>query len=704
MIDRQKTPISTGAARRRSSLVGSAAVVGTIVVGIMLAAAPAKAACDPVAGDNVTAVCTGATVDQGPGKGAGYGGGFDGLNVTVTAGASVTGQVSGIDLISGSVTNSGSIAGDVFGVHAYTVTIVNNGTIGSPTANAGVLALTAADVTNSGVITGGGWAINSNGAIVLSNSGSITADNVAVSGMASARVRNSGTIVGGFAGIAGGDAVIDNSGTIAGTYDLGIYGTNAVVSNSGTISGGTTGIVGDLTASVTNSGTIAGRWYGIVSNGTADITNSGTIIGGLGTAIWLNAGGVAASDRLTVLPGARFGGLVDFGGGADRVSFGPGSWILNVANFDAAQSTVTTAGSPYVVTPDRIVVADLSGFGAMNRAVMDITGWIASVLPETPGSGFAGRSADAYAAVAAPAPGLDPAGAALAYAPAPVFKGGAISDRDGNTVWAKGFGGRREQQTEGNFIGSVTTGYGGALGFERRLGPDVSLGTFVGSSSNATSLELNAGRIDTDAVFGGLYARSLFGASFVDLALIGGRLENTSSRNIGGGLGIETARAIYGGWFLNPSLALGHRFAFDGGISLTPALRLRYVAAHFDGYAETGSSANLGVGDRNVQGLEERAELILARTAVIGDSRLTVRASGGALAQQRTGDSAVNVILLGQNFIAATPDKANVTGLFGGGGVEWQFGRMALFASGEAVSMSDATKSFAGKGGLRAAW
>lgn len=686
-------------------LVGSAAVVGSVVVGTMLAAAPAKAACDPAAGDNVTAVCTGATVDQGPGKGAGYGGGFDGLNVTVTAGASVTGVVSGIDMISGSVTNSGVVAGDVFGVHAYTVTIVNNGIIGSPTANAGVLAITAADVTNSGVIAGSSWGINSNGAVVLTNSGSITADAVAVSGMVSVAVRNSGTIVGGFAAVAGGDTVVENSGTIAGTYDLGVYGANAVVRNSGTISGGTTGIVGESTASVTNSGTITGKWYGIVSNGTADITNSGTIIGGLGTAIWLDAGGVAASDRLTVLPGARFGGLVDFGGGADKVSFGLGSWILNVANFDAAQSTVTTAGSPYVVTPDRIVVADLSGFGAMNRAVMDITGWIASVLPDTPGSaGLAGGPADAYAAVAAAAPGLDPAGAALAYAPTPVFKGGAVSDRDGNTVWAKGFGGRREQQTEGNFIGSVTTGYGGALGFEHRFGPEVRLGTFVGSSSNATTLELNAGRIDTDAVFGGLYARRLFGASFVDLALIGGRLENTSSRNIGGGLSFETARAIYGGWFLNPSLALGHRFALDGGFSLTPALRLRYVAAHFDGYTENGSTANLTVGDRNVQGLEERAEISLARTSLVGDTRLTVRASGGALAQQRTGDSAVNVILLGQNFVAATPEKASVTGLFGGGGIEWQFGSIALFASGEAVSMSDATRSYAGKGGLRVGW
>lgn len=42
--------------------------------------------------------------------------------------------------------------------------------------------------------------------------------------------------------------------------------------------------------------------------------------------------------------------------------------------------------------------------------------------------------------------------------------------------------------------------------------------------------------------------------------------------------------------------------------------------------------------------------------------------------------------------------KNNVVGLFAGAGFDWQFGRVALFASGEATSMSDDTTSFAGKG------
>lgn len=470
------------------------------------------------------------------------------------------------------------------------------------------------------------------------------------------------------------------------------------------------------TANVTNSGTITGGINGIGVPITGNVTNSGTIVGTGGTAIRFNASGTAASDSLNILPGARFGGLVNFGGGADKVTFGAGNWILDTASFDAARSTVTTSGTPYVVTPNQIIVADLSGFGVMNRAVMDITGWIASVLPDTPVfEPVRGNSSNAFAAIESAAPRFDHAFGtvseamvvgAMAFAPTtPVFEGGAVADRDGNSVWAKGFGGRREQTTDGSFIGGVTIGYDGAIGYDRQITPDTKLGGFIGGSTNETALDLNAGRFDTDTLFGGLYARSFFGATFLDLALIGGRLDNTSTRNIGGGLTLETARATYDGWFVNPSLALGHRFAFDHGVTVTPALKVRYVAAQFDGYTETGSSANLTVGDRNMQAFEERAEVTLANTHAFNNgSRLGIRVTGGVLAQQRTGDATVNIALVGQNFIAATPDKQNVFGIYGGAGLDWQFERMTLFAAGEVTGMNDNVNTFTGKGGVRVVW
>jgi hypothetical protein len=70
----------------------------------------ARAACDPAAGSNVTATCTGTTVNQNAPHG--YGTGVENnLNVTVVSGASVTGTNVGIFFNTGTVTNFGTIAG-----------------------------------------------------------------------------------------------------------------------------------------------------------------------------------------------------------------------------------------------------------------------------------------------------------------------------------------------------------------------------------------------------------------------------------------------------------------------------------------------------------------------------------------------------------------------------------------------------------------
>ncbi len=61
---------------------------------------------------------------------------------------------------------------------------------------------------------------------------------------------------------------------------------------------------------------------------------------------------------------------------------------------------MTTPGTPYFITPNQIVVADISGFRLMKRAMMDITGWISSVLPDPPVlDSSAMTGAEAFAAI-----------------------------------------------------------------------------------------------------------------------------------------------------------------------------------------------------------------------------------------------------------------------------------------------------------------
>lgn len=613
-----------------------------------------------------------------------------GINQTCTnpAGATVSGGAIGIDDDAAlTVTNFGTITGSIEGIRAITANVTNSGTIDGRSFD-GIRATTA-NVTNSGTISGGNAGINATNANVI-NSGTISGNSPG-SGMgisaANVNITNSGTISGGLAGIVAGAANVTNSGTIS-SRNFGIRSVTANVINSGTISSGNFGI----------------------SLNTGEVTNSGTIIGERGTAIAFTGGGL--SDTLTVLPGARFGGLVNFGGGADTVNFGPGSWILYTANFNAALSQINTSGMPYWVTPNSIVVANTSSFGAVNRAMLDITNWISSVLPDIPVfEPPTSPAANAFAAIQSVSPRIEEAfaqfpGGAMSYAPAtPVFKGGAVQDAYGNTFWAKGFAGRRDQDTTGNFVGAVTTGYGGAIGYDHKFNPAFQLGGFVGMSNNKTNMDLNLGSTTIDTAFGGGYVRALFGAAFLDLSFTGGQLDNTSKRNIGGGLNLETASANYGGWFVNPAAALGVRYAIANGVTLTPAIKVRYLKSQFDSYTETGSSANLTVAGWDSAAFEERAELSLASVQYFGgDQRILFRMTGGALAQQRQGDSNIGLTFAGQQLFALAPDQRRVNGWYGSAGFDWQRGNFAIFAAGEMTDTNDAAVTYSGKGGLRLVW
>lgn len=620
---------------------------------------------------------------------------------------------------SATVVNSGTIAmTDTFGSVMYALTnltLINSGIITST--SVGPSSSGTIDVTNSGFILNNGFGPAISGTVAkVTNSGTIIAvDGTAVSAL-NATVTNSGLVRGYWEGIGAQYATVTNSGTIIGEHSAGVQGSfDAIVTNLGAITGSGAGLrTFNGSINTVNFGTITGTGpsgIGIVSGTTGTVVNSGTIIGEGGTAIQFGATTPAQSDSLTVLPGARFGGVVDFTGGADTVSFGPGSWILNTANFDKTLSTVTTAGNPYVVTPNQIIVADLSSFGAQNRAIMDVTGWIGSVLPDAPVFAPGAAAANAFAA---PEPAASPFDAfasfpsgALGYAPAPAFKAASTNYGDGNAVWAKAFGGQRLQDNNGVLIGGTTTGYGAAVGYERLINPDLRLGVLAGGSSNKTNLYFSAGSTSTDTVFGGAYGRKTWGGTFLDLSLIGGNLDNSSVRNIGGGLAFATATASYGGWFINPSLMFGRRLDVDGrGFTVTPAVKVRYVAARFGGYTEAGAgAANMSVAGRDFQAWEERAEITLANTRTLANgSRLTTRVAAGALAQQRSAGGLLDAVLLGQSFIVATPERSSVAGGYSSAGVDWQTGRLTLFAAGEATYTNDVSRTYAGKAGARVNW
>ena len=162
----------------------------------------------------------------------------------------------------------------------------------------------------------------------------------------------------------------------------------------------------------------------------ATITNSGTIAGTGGTAIKLSP----AADTLTLLPGSKIIGAIDMGGGADTINIVNNAPILsrvssffkflsvnslNIINFTGTINTnavtVDTGGMPAVQTGDSIATLDPTAFGRADRALMNFTGGISSLVQGRLGgtaangsavqvvsfapTGASGRTEEAFAAI-----------------------------------------------------------------------------------------------------------------------------------------------------------------------------------------------------------------------------------------------------------------------------------------------------------------
>jgi uncharacterized protein with beta-barrel porin domain len=645
-------------------------------------------------------------------------------------------------------TNSGSLSGIAAGMVTETpiagnATATNSGTI---SAQNGMV--TQADGTGNATATNSG---NVN-ASVTNGVGIWT---VAAHGNATAT--NSGTVSGSQYGMltsatGGGTVTATNSGNVtagaANSNSIGIFTVtsngNATTINSGNVNdsaASSTGVVTSTTsgnATTTNSGIVSANGVNsigistIATTGNAATTNSGTVsaIGAGGVGVFMQASGLSTLINSGTIS-APGGAAIQFQGGADRLTLLPGSFIVGAINLVGTNDTVnvnavnqnltfnTLAGAtvtgtvPYVVVGNRIVSVDPTGFAVADRSLMTFTGAVSGLVGSRGGEvsanggggalGFAGaddiasRVDDAFAQVM---------GYASTGNDAIAFKNPTVTTADGTTVWAKGFYGQRTQEADGPSLRNVTNFYGGAIGADRLIYPGLRLGGFVGGGATSTAIDLNAGNAKSDIVFGGLYGRHDIGAAFIDFALLGGHTANHSTRdNINNNMlanGLETATASYGGWFLSPEIAAGYRYDMAPGWNLTPAARIRYLAASFSGFTETGSTADLTAGKRTLLNVEERADLTLMYTMLSEAGRVRIGLTTGVLGEQRTGSGNVNAILLGQALTFVTPDKSSITGAFAGASPDWRtLGGVSLFAAAEYTLMSDSSNTVIGKAGVR---
>ncbi|EKS38654.1 hypothetical protein HMPREF9696_01123 [Afipia clevelandensis ATCC 49720] len=541
-----------------------------------------------------------------------------------------------------------------------------------------------------------------------------------------------------------GNASTTNYGTTGGIYTISGYNGgsgDASIVNYGTVTTGIAAIAaGDGNASVYNAGSSIGgvtaQAYGF---GSATVTNAGLVDGrnaSGGIAISLSQFSIATPTTLNILPGSRILGMIDlngssfFAGTGTQINILGGHDISSVLTFgggcvcgggllDTGSVVNVTGGAPYVIKGDTVALLDPTSFANAERNVVDVTRTITSLVTSR---------------LTNPAPINGNGSAVMGFAPSgnvardmanDVFSGipalaYASNDRvllsnpsftaaDGTSIWAQGFGGQRIQQASAPTLRSVNNFYGGVLGIDKTVQPGLRLGGFIGGGAIKSSIDLNSGSTSSDIGFGGVYGRYAMGRAFLDFSLLGGYSSNDVKRTLTNNLapgGYEYASGKYDGWFVSPEVAYGFQRALGYNLTLTPSARVRYLAAGFGGYQESGSSANLTVASRVSHNFEERGELKLTHTTQATPSeQLQVSGTVGLVALQRASDSNVNTVLLGQSLAFATPGRGSIVGFYAGAGFDWRNASgVSVFGATEFTAMSDQSQTITGRGGVKVAF
>ena len=625
-----------------------------------------------------------------------------------------------------STTNFRMLGGDVFtvtdgGGNAVTT---NFGTISGGIATDTFAGGNAA-ATNFGTVSGGiftytnaaaGNATTTNFGAV---SGGITTETSDPGG--NAATTNFGAVSGGILTYANaaGNATTTNFGTVSGgVFTYTIAGGNATTTNFGTVMGGiATDTFAGGNATTANFGTVSGGVLMEAFGGSSTLTNRGVIANTGGPAIAF----IGGPDTLTNVAGSRVIGAIDLVGIHDTVNFFGGNWLFTFNTL--AGATINTGGAPFVVASNQVAALDPTAFALADRSLMNFTGEISQTLQGRfngmaagaagPGSMSFAASPSAVAEQAQTTFGSIPS-VAVAYASdaepmftkaAPAGKAAPVPYYD-TTIWASGFGGGRWQEANGPILSATDTAFGAALGVDRTFGSNVRLGGFVGGGGGQEAIAGKVQTINTDYYYGGGYGRFDWMTHYLEFALYGGSMTNSSTRGIANNTvptGFETASASSGGWFISPQLLYGVRIPVMDFV-VTPRVMIRYLGAALDGYSETGSSQNLTVGARPINDLEQRLEVELIHTAPVAfGGTLKATANFGAIRVERLGDSTINVVLLGQNLAFVTPGAATAFGGVAGTGIEYRpTAHWEVFASGEGTIMSDKSVTGIIEGGVRA--
>lgn len=464
----------------------------------------------------------------------------------------------------------------------------------------------------------------------FSNSGTIfSANDYAVGFMAPVlKFNNSGSIDGPqYIGTLFGEIIDEftntQSGSITGLID-GVVFMNGVKQalNEGTIHSTANFGAGILVRGeegfITNTGTISGAngiWFMLNPGGKASVINSGTIKGNNGTAITFLGGN---TDHLTLLPGSRLIGNVDFGESIDVLDF---SKLSNSSVLE-----ITGLKGETLIAGDNLYQWNSAGtkLTILNPA---------SLMPA-----ISENSSQVL---------VDQASNILAQqlrAPRPVMENSPpISQGIQNTqVWTSGFKGQR---TESNQSHSV---YGGIVSGSHIRLADARIGVFAGIGQINSAPGADVLNSETHSGIVGGYGQYQAGGLSLDFSLMGGLNAHKRARTIIISGIDQTANADFSSWFISPHIGIEIPILQSSNFGLKVATSVTYIGGAAQSYSETGNDLNLVVGTMPIHnilgGIRLNAQLILAETK---SSSISLSGHIGLSGQSNMGGSSLLVSMLG---------------------------------------------------------
>lgn len=546
--------------------------------------------------------------------------------------------------------NEGIIQGGNYGLYnnGFADVLINSGTIKGTNQDGIYIFFGTNNLINSGNIQGGNNGITSIYSINnLENSGTISGANIGVYTFFNdadiVRLINSNTITGGHTGISAGRSIGEfiNSGTITAGYRGILANTNIDnFINSGSITGLTgEGVrAGKNILSLTNTGSIFGKIFGVsagdglLTDGIISLTNAGAITGG-DIAIF-SAGGV--NTHLILNPGSDIYGGLDLGDnrGINTLTVGKGLSIDHV--FASLPEIINPSGQPLFIDGTRVVVVATDDLNhQQDIALYDLTQGIWGTVfnnigdGRNPGSTFANNGTTPQFNLGALSPGETPASYNKSH------------------MWAGVFGSHRTDDDVRHNLGGLIVGLDGTINSSLRMG------AFFGTSRTDVDFNGTYREMETDTIFGGLYASMNAQDLTIDLGITGGKTENEGTRIVDNNRvnGLQTITSDFDGTFIAPELAIKTRTKL-GGVIFQPTLSIGYAGLFMDGYTESGTNAApLKVGENDIHIIHARLE-IAALMRSKGEDSLNFQFSPyiGIKGRSLINGEATNISLFGANY------------------------------------------------------